>query len=512
VLTPAIPTALTPETLAELTSKLHLLDPQEQKALLRDMEAYEERLLLQQQRDDFLSFCAAVYPDWKEGPHHRYLAPKLVKVRDGEILRMSISMAPRFGKSVTTSFLFVAWYLGHNPSHHIMMVTHTAALSDSFGRSVRNLLDSPVYQKIFPGTKVSKDKSAAGDWTTTAGGKYLAVGVGANVAGHGAHLLLADDLVSEKSVESNPEVNFDAAWTYMQVGPLQRLMPGGRIVMIGTRWGARDPIGRALEWARNNPLSPQWEEVRFPALLPSGKSLWPEVWSVAELEAKKASMYPQFWAAQYMQEPTSEEGALIKREWWKQWLEDEPPPCSYIIMSLDAAAETNNRADHSAITTWGVFTDDKIMDGAPQIILLNAINKRVEFPELKEMALTEYKEWEPDAFIVEKKSSGTPLFQELRRMGILVQEFTPHRGSGDKFARMNAVADIFRSGLVWYPAGRNWAEEVVEQVAAFPFGDGDDLVDCTSCAITRFRTGGFIRLPSDEKDAEPAFRRRAAYY
>jgi predicted phage terminase large subunit-like protein len=180
-------------------------------------------------------------------------------------------------------------------------------------------------------------------------------------------------------------------------------------------------------------------------------------------------------------------------------------------MTLDAAAEKNNRADFTALLTWGVFTH-KLTGEKPHIILMNAINKRVEFAELKDLALEEYRDWEPDAFIVEKKSSGTPLFQEFRRMGIPVQEFTPHRGTGDKVARLNAVSDIFRSGMVWYPAGRRWAEEVVEQVAAFPASDHDDMVDCTSMALARFRNGGFISLDSDEKDDIYSIPRKAAYY
>jgi predicted phage terminase large subunit-like protein len=498
---------ITPEILSDLKN----MSAREKLELLEDLERLEKNKKIQDAKDDFLKFCHAVYPGFKEGPHHRYLKPKLAGLMKDANGRMTISMPPRFGKSETVAYLFVAWYLGHNPTHHIMMVTHTATLSSSFGRKIRNLLDSPVYQAIFPDTKVSKDKAAADDWTTTLGGKYLAIGIGANVAGHGAHLLIADDLVSEQAVLANPEDVFDSAWEYMQVGPLQRLMPGGRIVMIATRWGTRDPIGRAISWAKANPLAPQWDEIKFPAIMPSGKSLWPEQWPIDQLISKRESMYPQFWAAQYQQEPTNEEGALIKREWWREWRAEAAPSCEYIIMALDAAAETNNRADHTAITVWGVFSDDRNTFGASHIILLDCINKRMEFPELKDMALEQWKSWQPDCFIVEKKSNGAALYQELRRIGIPVQEFSPSKSTGDKYARLNAVADIFRSGLVWYPAGRKWAEEVVEQVAAFPFGDGDDIVDTTSMAMARFRNGGFIRLPSDEQD-EPVYRRRKEYY
>jgi predicted phage terminase large subunit-like protein len=505
---------LAPEAAAALLARLETMPPEEKAALLDDLDRYEHKRSLARARKDFLYFCAMVYADWKEGPHHRHLAPLLDGVLDGTKTRLTVSMAPRFGKSITIAYLFVAWYLGHNPRHHIMMVTHTSSLSATFGRDVRNLLDTPGYREVFPDTLVSKDKSAADNWTTTLGGKYLAIGIGANVAGHGAHLLVADDLVSEQAVLANPDAAFSMAWEYMQVGPLQRLMPGGRIVMIGTRWGRKDPIGRALAWAEANPDSTQWHEVRFPAILPSGKSLWPEQWPVEQLEAKRAGMFPQFWAAQYMQEPTSEEGAIIKREWWKTWEKDDPPDCELLIQSWDTAHETKNSSDYSACTTWGIWYDDK---DTPNLILLDAFKARMEFPELKATALKHYKLWKPDALIIEKKASGAPLIQEMRRMGIPLQEYSPSRGKGgagsnDKRARLNACADMLASGRVWVPDTR-WAREVIDEVAEFPNAEHDDYVDSVSQALMRYRQGGFVKLDTDD-DGEDIVRlpRKAAYY
>jgi predicted phage terminase large subunit-like protein len=148
---------------------------------------------------------------------------------------------------------------------------------------------------------------------------------------------------------------------------------------------------------------------------------------------------------------------------------------------------------------------------SPHLILLDAFKDRMMFPELKEAAFKHWKEWDPDAFIVEKKAAGSPLIQELRRMGIPVQEFTPSRGN-DKVARMNAVSDLFASGKVWAPDTR-WAREVIEEVAAFPVGDHDDFVDTTTQALLRYRQGGFISLPSDYEDEPALFRRKQfAYY
>jgi predicted phage terminase large subunit-like protein len=249
-----------------------------------------------------------------------------------------------------------------------------------------------------------------------------------------------------------------------------------------------------------------WEVVEFPAILEEkGKevALWPEFWPVEELQSRRAALDIRYWNAQYMQNPTSEEGALIKREWWNIWEKENPPSCEFIIMTLDAAQEANNRADYNALTTWGVFMNEETNNY--NIILLDAIKRRLEFPELKELCLEEYKSWEPDSFVVEKKSNGAALYQEFRRMGIPVGEFTPGKGQ-DKISRVNAVSDLFSSGIVWAP-DRRWAHEVVEECNDFPAGANDDLVDATTLALMRFRQGGFIRLPSDEEDDIHSLRR-----
>ena len=717
--------------------------------------------------------------------------------------------------SESIAYLFVAWYLGHHPDHHIMMVTHTAALSADFGRKVRNLIDTEAYHEIFPGTQVSTDKAAADSWTTTVGGKYLAIGIGANVAGHGAHLLVADDTVSEQAVLFNSDTAFEHAWRYMQVGPMQRLMPGGRIVMIGcmtaetrvlmadgaekeiqhvkvgdvvatydagrittsritnwiehhpdsvykirttsgkivrankrhpflvdrdgvrtwvrvrdlrvgdclvevvppsdvsdptkpggcvapatsanyaqtdaqapsvvtdtgvsgaalsvlptgaldqlyqkgsaalvttplngaqasadsqkrknaratlsivtaflrrittacsrlkgvfalsasshqpkrtrgpeenqsctsttvtipvasvgccativtwplgtpelrndysqppatyattpsaiveiiedgfepvfdmevertenfiangvvshnTRWGKKDPIGCALNWAQENPESTPWLEVRFPAILPSGKSLWPQQWSVEALLAKKAGMLPQYWAAQYMQEPTSEEGAILKREWWKVWPKEDPPECEFVIQVWDTAHDTKSSNDYSACITFGVFFNEE--QNRHNVIMLNAVRSRWEFPQLKAKALEFFRDWEPECLLIEKKAAGAPLIQELRQMDMIVEEVSPSRGaagvSNDKRARGNAIAPMLFEGIVWYP-DRRWAHEVLDECAEYPNGEHDDYYDCVTMGLARFRRGGFVVLDSDRKEDKLFRPRRAAYY
>jgi predicted phage terminase large subunit-like protein len=381
-----------------------------------------------------------------------------------------------------------------------------------FGRKVRNLVDGETYAKIFPNVALRHDSKAAGRWSTNANGEYFAIGVGGTVTGKGADLLIIDDPHSEQeaALASNDPNIYDKVYEWYSSGPRQRLQPGGSIVVVMTRWGKRDLVGQVLK-AEMQRGGEEWEVIEFPAILPSGKSLWPEFWSIDELEALRNELPNAKWQAQYQQNPTSDTSAIIKREWWNIWDEETPPPCDYTLMSWDTAFEKTNRADYSACTLWGVFEypDDT---GTPQsnLILLNAFRDRMEFPELKKRAIEEWKEWQPDSVIIEKKASGAPLIYELRAMGIPVQEYTPVRGN-DKISRLNAVSDLFASGRVWAP-GTRWADEVIDEVASFPSGEHDDYVDAVSLALMRFRKGGFIRTLLDEEDEPLSFHRKVSYY
>ena len=506
-------TTLTKDEITALVRALPTMTLAEKMELFEDLEVRERRARLLAAQNNMIGFATAVYPGFKIGPHHRKLAKIFTDVIEGRKLRVIINIAPRMGKSEFSSYLFPAYFLGKFPEKKIIMGTHTAGLSEDFGRRVRNLIDNDEYCEIFPKTVVADDQKAAGKWSTAAGGQYYAAGVGGALAGRGADLFVIDDPHSEQDVKANSRLAFDTAWSWFQTGPLQRLMPGGAIIIVMTRWGKLDLTGRLIDYQSRNPDALPWEIVELPAILNDGtedeKSLWPEQWPLATLKTTKASIDPQYWNAQYMQQPTSNAAAIISRKLWRTWEPEEPPKCEYIIQSWDTAFEAKSRADYSACTTWGVFYNEEERDQA-QIILLDAFKDRMEFPELKAIAFKHYKEWEPDSIIVEKKAAGAPLIQELRAMGIPVQEFSPSRGN-DKIVRVNAIADLFASGRVWAPDTR-WAREVIEEVAAFPNGDNDDYVDTTSQALMRFRQGGFITLDTDEKDEPKLFRRRAAAY
>jgi predicted phage terminase large subunit-like protein len=483
---------------------LRVLDAQ-----LFRLEKLKDRELCQ---NKFIKFVERVWPTFISGAHHKRMADAFERVANGTCKRLIINMPPRHTKSEFASYLLPAWFLGKFPHKKVIQASNTGELAVGFGRKVRNLVDSEVYSSIFPNLALQADSKAAGRWNTSKGGDYFAIGVGGTVTGKGADVLIIDDPHSEQEAAmaaSNPEV-YDKVYEWYTSGPRQRLQPGGAIVVVMTRWAQRDLTGQVLKSAAQR-SGEEWEVIEFPAILPSGNPLWPQFWSLEELEALREELPNSKWQAQYQQNPVGNESAIVKRDWWKWWDKDNPPICDYILQSWDTAFEKTQRADYSAGTTWGIFNCEED-NFAPNIILLNTYKKRVEFPELKRDVLREYKEYEPDSLIVEKKASGAPLIYDLRAMGIPVQEYTPSKGQ-DKIARLNSVSDIIASGKVWVPQTR-WAEELVDEIAAFPSGEHDDLVDATTLALMRFRQGGFLRLPSDEPEEIQWFKshRRERFY
>ena len=467
---------------------------------------HAEKKIQRKAKDDFMSFTKAVWPEFIEGAHHRVIAQKFNDLANKKINRLIINMPPRHTKSEFASYLLPAWMVGRNPKLKIIQATHTGELAVRFGRKAKTLIDSEEYSKIFE-TSLREDSQAAGRWETAQGGEYFAAGVGGAITGRGADLLIIDDPHSEQDAMSANA--FDNAYEWYTSGPRQRLQPGGQIVLVMTRWSKKDLTGVLLD-NQKKVKGDQWEVVEFPAIIDHGEKarpVWPQYWKLDELESVKATLPVGKWNAQWMQEPTSEEGALIKREWWKKWDKEFLPDVTYVIQSYDTAFLKKETADYSAITTWGIFYPEE--GGKPNIILLDAIKDRFEFPELRREALEQYKYWEPDMVIVEQKASGTPLTHELRQMDIPVMTFTPSRGN-DKHVRVNSCAPLFEAGLIWAP-DEQYAEEVIEECASFPYGDHDDLVDSMTMAIMRFRQGGFLPHPEDY-EIEKTEPRKMEYY
>jgi predicted phage terminase large subunit-like protein len=503
---------LTPEIIERISKKL---PPSEAVELLAMFAELDDRKRQQLAQNDFLSFIAAIDPNYKFGVHLKRLGGLLMEVETNLKNRIAVSMAPRMGKSQMISIYYPAWYLGKHPDHKVIVASHTADLAVVMARKVRNLINTPEYKAIFPDTNIASDAKAAAQWNTTKGGEYFAIGVGGALAGRGAHLIIADDPLSEQDIKAGNTTSLDNAYEWFSAGLRTRLMPDGKICVLHTRWHQRDLIGRLIKDSAMNEGGDSYETFEFPAILNEGtdneKSIWPEQWSIESLQQTRASMHHIMWQwyAQYQQNPTAAEAAIIKRDWIRWWEKDDPPRIDFIVQAFDTALTTKERSDFSVCHTWGVWENED--DGTQNVILLNKVKGKYEFPELKAMAHEQYKLWEPDSVIVEAKASGQPLIDEMRRSGIFVQDFSPGKGQ-DKIARLNAVADMFASGHVWFPENA-WAAATVEEILAFPAGEHDDEVDTMTLAMMRIRKGGLLRLSSDHEDNEPRYAaRRQAYY
>ena len=402
----------------ENVSKLESLDTNTLKLILKN--ALEEKREAAQK--DFLKFVKTVWPEFIEGKHHKIYAEKLNRIANGELKRLIVNMPPRHTKSEFASHLFPAFFMGRHPTAKLIQTTHTGELAIRFGRKAKNLIESEEYNSVFPHVTLAADSKAAGRWESNHKGEYFAAGVGGAITGRGADLLIIDDPHSEQDALS-PSV-LESHYEWYTSGPRQRLQPGGAIVLVMTRWSVKDLTGKLLEAQGKDDMTDKWEVVEFPAVI-NEKPMWGNFWSMKGLMGVKASIPLTKWQAQWMQAPTSEEGALIKREWWQTWEGEKIPNLEFIIQSYDTAFSKKESADFSAITTWGIFDPDNGKGKA--LILLDAKKDRWNFPELKKEAMEQYKYWEPEMVLIEAKASGLPLTHELQKMGIPVIIFTPSK-------------------------------------------------------------------------------------
>ena len=443
-----------------------------------------------------LEYAKFQMPEYQTPAHIKLLAHKLEEVERGNIKRLAIFMPPRHGKSQLTSQFFPAWYLGRNPSKFVIATTYAQDLADDFGRSVRNQIQDEDYNRIFNDCTLSKDSSSVRRFHTTGSGVYYAVGAGGAITGRGAHLLLIDDPIKGREDADSDAMRSNLIDWYRSTA-YSRLMPGGSIILIQTRWHEDDLAGWILRETSHEP----WEVIELPAVLdekaskilkrPKGQALWPEAYDKKRLEEIKKTAGSREWNSLYMQRPSAEEGNILKRYWWKEWTEDNPPECNYILQSWDTAYTVKSTSDYSAVTTWGIFENNGIQNA----ILLSARRERWEFPELKSEAIKLYNEFRPDVVLIEAKASGWSLIQELQRAGIPITPFNPKKA--DKKTRAHSVTPLFESGRVWYPSSKYWAEDVINQCAQFPSSNYDDLVDSTTQALMRLRQGLFVEHPQD---------------
>ena len=332
--------------------KIKKLPPDIKKDFMKMYLRLDEKKKILKIKEDFLTFAKHIWPEFIEGKHHKIIAKKFNDLANGKIKRLIINMPPRHTKSEFASSLLPAWMIGRKPKLKIIQTTHTGELAIRFGRKAKTLMDSPEYKEIFE-TRLREDSQAAGRWETAQGGEYFAAGVGGAITGRGADLLIIDDPHSEQDAMNMTAL--ERAYEWYTSGPRQRLTTWWSNRTCNDEMELQKTLTGQLLKHQQETKSDQWELIEFPAILPSGNPVWPGYWKLEELEAVKASLSIAKWNAQWMQNPTAEEGAIIKREWWKKWERDDMPQLEHIIQSYDTAFMKKETADYSAITTWGVF-------------------------------------------------------------------------------------------------------------------------------------------------------------
>lgn len=503
----------------EIRRLLPTLTVEAKKELLA---ALEERAILQA-RTRFLPYIEHLNPMFVRGRHHELVAEHLEAVDRGDIKRLMVFMPPRASKSMMISQYFPSWYIGRHPTQQILSISYNIDLVSFFGRFVRNTVSSDDYRAIFPKVELSTDSRASDRWMTTAGGVYNAVGIGGGIAGKGASLGIIDDPLNEQDAWSKAKRDHVIQW--FPGGFLSRLMPGGKIIILMTRWHEDDLAGWLIrETEKKMGAVDPWTILNIPAIveeektsvlldLPIGSSFWPKHpnppkdvelsgWSVEELMQKKAMLPPYQWDALYMQRPSTEGGNIIKKTWWKMWDKPEPPHMSYTFMSCDTAFSTKTSADFSVLTRWGVFNPDPDNPTVPHLVCLGMEKDRWGYPQLRKKIIEWNRDYKPDAIVIEKKASGQSLLQDLQEAGLPVVPFNPEQ---DKVARAWAATPLLMAGRVWMPQDTKtgWQESIMDDCARFPRLTHDDVVDAAVQAILWVKDGMFLVFHPDDLAAQP---------
>lgn len=432
---------------------------------------------------DFARASLAAYAIWqwngyRVARHHRLIAQTLERVATGEIKRLMIWAPPRHGKSKITSRFFPAWYLGNNPTHQVIASTYSQDFANDWGREVRDCLLDPKHRAAFPKCQLRTDSASSSHMQTTAGGVYNGVGVGGPITGRGADLFLIDDPY-KNHIDAESSLIRERIWKWYQSTAYTRLMPGGRIVVIQTRWHEDDLCGRILREQPNG-----WHLLKLPAVADAddamgraiGEALWPESFPRSLLDEIAGTIGTYFWQALYQQNPSSAEGNIFKRDWWQRYIE-APTRFDRIIGSWDLSFKDTKGSDFVAGQAWGAVGSN--------YYLLDRLNKKLAFSATRLAIKAQKDRWGPKGMTgvyVEDKANGPAVINSLTKH---VSGLVPVEPHGSKIARAYSVSPIVEAGNVWLPQGPSWVAEFIDQLASFPSGKNDDEVDACTQALMK---------------------------
>ena len=412
-------------------------------------------------RRSLLAFTEFTNPLYSRAQHHEQIAAKLEAVERGEIDRLMIFMPPRHGKSELASKRFPAWCLGRKPTRQIIAASYNSDLANDFGRNVRNIVAEPEFGQVFPQVSLAPDSQAANRMNTNHAGAYVAAGVGTAVTGRGAHIALIDDPFKDRE-EADSERRRELVWDWYRSTLYTRLMPGGAIVLIQTRWHEDDLAGRLLEQERD-----QWEVLELPAIDKAGKALWPEWYDESTLLRIKNTIGPREWSALYQQQPQPDDGTFFKREWLKQW--ERKPQLRY-YGSSDYAV-TDGGGDYTVHRVWGI-------DEAGDVYRVDGWRGQTASDEWIERKLDLIAKHKPLCWFGEggviQKAVEPMLKRRMRERNVHCRlEWLP--SVADKPTRARSFQAMAATGRVHMEPGADLSEYLV-----FPAGKHDDEVDVAS--------------------------------
>ena len=417
-------------------------------------------LRARQAGQSLLAFTEYTNPLYVRAQHHEQIAAKLEAVERGDIDRLMIFMPPRHGKSELASKRFPAWCLGRKPNRQIIAASYNSDLANDFGRNVRNLVAEPEFGQVFPGVTLAPDSQAAMRMNTNHGGTYVAAGVGTAVTGRGAHIALIDDPFKDRE-EADSERRRELVWDWYRSTLYTRLMPGGAIVLIQTRWHEDDLAGRLLEQDAE-----QWDVLELPAI-DDGRALWPEWYDIDALERIKATIGPREWSALYQQQPQPDEGTFFKREWFD---ERERPATLRYYGSSDYAV-TDGGGDYTVHRLWGI-------DARGDVYRVDGWRGQTASDEWIERKLDLIKQYKPLAWFGEggviQKAIEPMLRRRMRERNVHCRlEWLP--SVADKPTRARSFQAMAATGRVHFEPSADLSEFLV-----FPAGKHDDEVDVAS--------------------------------